>query len=302
MPSVHPIVVPAIAVIGLLSVGAIALLRPATAPSSTAREERAALPAAALQAAGTSEPTSHAASDTSVDGTVAERIAVDKYTYLRLDREGADDAWVAVPTADVRVGDRVTVRNTQLMTSFKSPTLKRTFDAIYFGVLDPPSGAAPQTGGSGFVHPPTAGGSPHADLPSGSAQADSPEVQQAHSAPFQGATDVKVGKVRKAEGALGRRVAEIHKERSALSGKLVRVRVRGVVVKSVPGVLGKTFVHVRDGSGDNDTTRDLTLTTDDYPAIGAQVLFEGTVTVDKDFGSGYRYGVLVENAKPIEDK
>ncbi|HEY6558715.1 MAG TPA: hypothetical protein VI072_15635 [Polyangiaceae bacterium] len=288
MPSKNPVVLSVAAAIILASAGAIALLRSTPQPpTSGAQNQKDAVPGAALEAVGGTE---------TIAGTALERIDVDKYTYLRLDRGDSAPVWAAIATAPVKVGDRVALRNTQLMTNFTSPTLKRKFDAIYFGVLDEPSGSAGH-GHEASGHPQAAVGNPHDDQ--GALQADSPEVQAAHATPFRSGDAVQVGKLKRAEGPRGRSVADIHAQRQSLNGK--PVRVRGVVVKSVPGVLGKTFVHVRDGTGNSDATRDLTVTTEAVPALGAQVLFEGTVNVDKDFGSGYRYSVLIENAKTLED-
>jgi len=72
----------------------------------------------------------------------------------------------------------------------------------------------------------------------------------------------------------------------------------GVVVKSTSGVLGKTFVHLRDGSGNAKSgDHDLTVTTEQTASVGSTMLFEGTVVTDKDFGAGYSYPVLVKTPR-----
>ncbi len=107
--------------------------------------------------------------------------------------------------------------------------------------------------------------------------------------------DVKVQKVAKATGADGRTVEEIWAQREKLKGK--PVAVRGQVVKFTP-VMGKNFLHLRDGTGSADTNNnDVTVTTGDSAAVGDVVTAKGTVIVDKDFGAGYAYPVLVDDAK-----
>jgi len=116
-----------------------------------------------------------------------------------------------------------------------------------------------------------------------------------HPVPIAGGDGVPVGNVTKAEGEQGRTVAEVYAERRKLRGQ--KVRIRGVVVKRVAGVLNRVFVHVRDGSGQaKNGDHDLTVTTSVEPAVGSTVLYEGTVTTDKDFGAGYTYPVIVEEA------
>jgi hypothetical protein len=88
-----------------------------------------------------------------------------------------------------------------------------------------------------------------------------------------------------------RTVAELWSEKNKL--KDAPVAVRGKVVKFLPGIMGKNWLHLRDGSGDQD----ITVTTDDVVAVGDVVVASGTVRIDKDFGSGYRYAVIVEEAK-----
>jgi len=75
------------------------------------------------------------------------------------------------------------------------------------------------------------------------------------------------------------------------------VQIRGKVVKFTPGVMGKNWIHLRDGTGSAaDGSDDLTITTKDETAIGAVVLVKGVVRIDRDLGSGYAYKVLVEDA------
>jgi hypothetical protein len=110
------------------------------------------------------------------------------------------------------------------------------------------------------------------------------------------AVDVGDVRVPKATGPDARTVAEIVTKGSELKDKTVLVR--GKVVKYTPGVLGKNWVHLRDGSGSaSDGTNDVLVTTKDETKLGDVVLARGTVRTDINIGSGYAYRVLVEEAK-----
>ena len=108
--------------------------------------------------------------------------------------------------------------------------------------------------------------------------------------------DVGDVKVAKATGPDARTIAEIVGKRTALKDK--PVLVRGKVVKYTPGVLGKNWVHLRDGSGSaTEYTNDILVTTSDQTKLGEIVTAKGVVHTNKDFGAGYAYKVLIEEAK-----
>jgi hypothetical protein len=111
------------------------------------------------------------------------------------------------------------------------------------------------------------------------------------------AKPVEVGdvKVAKATGVNARTVAEIVGKSAELKDK--PVVVRGKVVKFTPGVMGKNWLHLRDGSGSaGDNTHDVVVTTKDETKVGDVVLVKGVVRTNVDIGAGYSYKVLVEDA------
>jgi len=92
------------------------------------------------------------------------------------------------------------------------------------------------------------------------------------------------------------KVSELFSETATLDKQ--KVSVKGKVVKVSAGIMGKNWIHLQDGSGtpakrDNDLT---VTTTQELPATGKIVTVTGTVAKDKDFGSGYFYPVIMENA------
>lgn len=207
-----------------------------------------------------------------VKGEVLEVLDTDAFTYMRL-RTTKGETWAAVGKAPVKKGEQVTITNPSVMEKFHSKSLNRTFDTIVMGRLAGAPGAAASSPGS----PATAAA-----------------MAEFHGGP-PAAPDVQVGKVAKAEGASGRTVAEVYANRASLKDKPVTVRAR--VVKVTPGVMGKTWVHLRDGSGSaSDGTNDLLATSKDEPKVGDLVVAQGTVRTDVDLGSGYAYKVLVEGA------
>lgn len=197
-------------------------------------------------------------------GKVVERIDASPYSYLRLETSRGE-VWAAVPETKVEKGADVTVFNAMQMNGFESKTLKRTFDLIFFGTLIPPAAA---TAASPAPHPMDA-----------NAPAPAPDV-----------------KVDKATGPEARTVAEIYAQKAALKEK--SVIVRGQVVKYNAAVMGKNWVHLHDGSGTPGAgNNDLTVTSQDTVKVGEVVQVKGIVRTDKDFGSGYTYSVIVEEAK-----
>ena len=228
---------------------------------------------------------------TTVSGTVLETMDASDYTYMRL-KTPAGEVWAAVNKTKIAKGDSVTVTNAMVMDGFQSKTLNRTFDKILFGVLGKPGEAAAAGAAAASLpmvsgHPPTAG----------TTGGETPQQMAAqHGQAAGGPPDAPDVKVPKAEGANAKTVAELFAERAALRGKDVAVRAK--VVKVTAGVMGRNWLHVRDGSGSKATKdNDLTVTTEAAAKVGDIVTIRGMVSVDKDFGAGYAYPVIVENSK-----
>jgi hypothetical protein len=221
--------------------------------------------AATFASAGeTSAPVAPQAS--SVKGEVLEVKDVEIYTYLRLKTKDGE-IWAAVSTAAVKKGDIVTVEDVMLMRNFESKTLKKTFPAILFGSLAGAAGSAPMA---------------------------SKEMATAHAGVAK-AADTGDVHVAKATGPNARTVAEIVTKASELKDK--PVVVHGKVVKYNPEIMGKNWIHLRDGSGAAaDNSNDVLVTTTAQAKTGDVVTVKGVVRTDKDFGAGYSYKVVVEDA------
>jgi len=224
----------------------------AAAPSSSG-------PSASAAAAASTRP--GAPSMPAIQGKVVEITEVANYTYLFLDTANGK-VWVAVPKTTVAVGDQVTVERPMEMKNFKSPTLNKDFETIYFGVIP---------------------GSPAASV-----------AMPPHPAPA--ASIPKDLNVPKAKGANAYTVEECAKESAKLNGK--QVLIQGMVVKVNSGIMDRNWVHIQDGTGAADAkTNDLLVTTTaEPPKQGEIVLVKGRLVTDKSFGAGYSYKFMVEEA------
>jgi ribosomal protein S17 len=240
-----------------------------------------AAPAPALPPAG--QPTAGKL----ITGKVVETMNAGTYTYVQVD-DGKAKIWAAAPQFEVKKGDTVTVPEGMPMANYKSTTLDRTFDVVYFvsaiGKGDTlPPGAAPA-------------GSPMAGMPpmpgAGDQQAQMPEGAHPRLDPSQAAKDANVtfAGIKKAD----KTVADIYGGKSGLAGK--DVSVRGKVVKFSPQIMGKNWIHVQDGTGQAGSN-DLTVTTLDEAKVGDTVLITGKITLNKDFGMGYKYDLIIEDGK-----
>jgi hypothetical protein len=194
-----------------------------------------------------------------VTGVILEVKDVDSYTYVRLKTKDGE-TWAALSKAPLKKGATISIGDAMVMNNFESKALKKTFSSIIFGNL---------AGSSKGV----------ASAPPGAAK-----VQD--TAPI---------KVAKATGANARTVAEVVAQSAELKDK--SVQVRGKVVKFSPEIMGKNWIHLRDGSGsDANNSNDILVTSAGQAKVGNVVTVTGMVRVDKDFGSGYAYKVLIEEA------
>ena len=88
-------------------------------------------------------------------------------------------------------------------------------------------------------------------------------------------------------------VAALHQNKAALAGQTIKAQ--GKVVKVNNNIMGRNFVHLQDGTGDANSN-DLLITSKQTANVGDQVTISGVVTLNRDFGSGYSYPLLIEEA------
>lgn len=226
-----------------------------------------------------------------VSGQVREVIQVAQYTYLRVGPDDKAAKWVAIASTPVEKGQNVSVLVETTLKDFESPSLHRKFETIGFGSLEPAETASSAEGCLGHTENSALAGTkgvcPHQGDPSGSGCGS-------HTATDATPT-LHVKNLPKAEGPLGRTVSEIIDNRRGLDHQLVHVTA--TVVKVTPDVLGKTYLHVRDGSGtEKSSNNDLVVTTKASVAKGDTLTLAGTVGNDRDLGSGYRFDAIVDDA------
>ncbi len=193
---------------------------------------------------------------------VVEVLQTSAYTYLRFTENGKEN-WMAIEKQEVEKGGTYYYANPTPMTNFVSKELKRNFESILF-VQE------------------------FSKQPIPVKQAVSPGSKKA-------APDRKEIKVEAAEGGIS--IADLFSKRNSFSGK--KVKIRGEVVKYNDGIMGKNWAHIQDGTM-SDGEFDLTVTTMDEVKVGDVVVFEGSISLDKDFGAGYSYKVIMEDAKLLK--
>lgn len=194
--------------------------------------------------------------------TVKEVIQASSYTYFKVD-ENSNERWVAVSKTVANTGDVYYYDKALEMNDFHSKDLDRTFDKIYF------ISKISKTPMSDFNS---------AGMPAHSGKVKTPQKGELT--------------IDKNEDELT--IAQIYSNSSDYAQK--EVEIRGMVVKVNEAVMGKNWIHIQDGTKSGNSY-DLTITTLDLPSVNDEVVFKGTVSVDRDFGSGYYYDVIVEDAK-----
>ncbi|BCR06036.1 hypothetical protein DESUT3_31050 [Desulfuromonas versatilis] len=231
--------------------------------------------APAPEPAAQQQPAAQPAASPGKSGKVVETMNSGGYTYVKVDT-GSEQFWAAAPEFVVQVGDPVAVPEGMPMVDYHSKTLDRTFDMVYFVPAVMVGGAAPA-----------------AAAPAGmGSDMQMPEGHPPINGSAGGQAQVDLSGIAKAEG--GQTVAEVFAGKGDLSGK--EITLRGKVVKFSPEIMGKNWIHIQDGTG-GEGTNDLTVTTSAVAKVGDTVLVTGKLTTDKDFGYGYKYDIILEDAQ-----
>jgi len=217
--------------------------------------------------------TPKASEENTVTGTVVETMNAANYTYVQIE-SGSERIWAAAPEFKVEIGDQVTIPEGMAMHNYHSKTLDRDFEVVYFvpTVYSSSGDSLSQAASPHGMHAALAG-----------------HARTGTSKP----AEIEFSGIEKPEG--GKTVGELFANKAELSGQ--EVTLRGKVVKFNSQIMEKNWLHVQDGSGDDAAgTHDVTITTDATAKVGDTVLVRGPVVLDKDFGAGYKYAVLIENA------
>ena len=191
-------------------------------------------------------------------GKVIDKIPAKGYTYLQV-TENKNDFWIAVPTMEIQIGETVYFSRFMIMEDFQSDNIDKSFDQILF-VEDARKSPTPD------------------------------EMKKIHSGVQ--STEKEEIKIEPLSG--GKTIQQIYADKSSLKGEVVKVR--GKVVKFNKQIMKRNWIHIQDGTG-GDNEFDLVMTSNEEVQVGDIITAEGKVAVDKDFGAGYFFPVMIEDVK-----
>ncbi len=197
-----------------------------------------------------------------------EILQAERYTYLKVD-EGGKVYWIATAKMEAEKGRPYLYRGGLMKTNFESLEFKRTFDTIFLvgNVID-------------------ASAHPGDNLSQGAEMAGSPG-----SAAIVASVSSE-GSPGKAKNAVN--LSDLYKNKKKYDGQIITVS--GECVKVNNGIMGRNWIHLQDGSKEGGKPLDLTITSQIAVPVGAKIAMTGKITLNKDFGSGYRYDIIMEDA------
>ena len=221
---------------------------------------------------------------------VQEVEQVGSYTYMLVKAKKGPEYWVAVTSMQASPGETYHYQGGLLMENFHSNELDRNFESVLFLDAIYP-GTAPASGGS---HGQTA--SQEAPMPSmGQSEGSMHGTSQGDTPGSRVAAEKSNVEVVRAEGAIS--IEALFADPAAYEGK--SIRVTGQVTKFNPYIMDRNWVHLQDGT-DYQGKFDLTATTDEFFETGNTVTLEGILALNRDFGYGYSYEILLENATSVQ--
>lgn len=194
---------------------------------------------------------------------VKEVVYANSYTYLNV-TENEEYFWIAIPKMVVNIGATYYYDGALEMKNFESKDLNRVFETVYFveRVNEQPATAA------------------------------SAPIVSPHSTGSKLAANKEEIKIEGVEGSIT--IEDLFKNKNKYATK--EILVRGKVVKINLGIMNKNWIHIQDGTG-TASDFDLTVTTiQENLTVGDIVTCKGIVTLNKDFGAGYSYNVIIEDA------
>lgn len=186
------------------------------------------------------------------------------YTYIKGEENGKE-IWVAVREMPVEKGDIYYYSNAMEMNNFESKTLNKTFASILF---------------ANTISKKSSGNEQPSSNPAPISSHSKPEVDTQESINVAPLSD-------------GQTVKSIFTDKEKLKNKAIKIK--GIVTKYNGGIMGKNWLHIQDGTSLGNSI-DITVTSSQSVNVGETIIVEGTLTLDKDFGSGYFYDVIIENA------
>jgi len=204
---------------------------------------------------------------------VEDRIDASDYSYFQVSEKDGNKYWIAAKRLEAVKGDILYFTKSMEMKNFHSTTLNRTFESVLF--VDDIT-KTPHNMNNPNSTPPMDPKTAHSQVMS------TPKL------------DVIIEHIKD-----GKTVEQIYNTMDQLNGKIIRIR--GKVVKYNPEIMGRNWIHIQDGTG-SETGYDLMVTSKNQTSVGQIIVVEGKVATNKDFGAGYTYKVMVEDASVKVEK
>lgn len=197
---------------------------------------------------------------------INETVNAAGYTYINVSEAGKT-YWMAIPNTNVNIGETYFYSGGMQMKDFESKELQKTFDLIIFAQ----------------------------GISISKEMIAIPKVKNPHEAHNKVLDTAEVVTIELPENGIS--ISELFAKKETFNKK--EIIVKGKVVKVNKNILDKNWVHIVDGTN-FEGKKDLTITTNELVQLGTVVTFKATVTLDKDFGAGYVYSLLLENGEIIE--
>lgn len=201
---------------------------------------------------------------------VTEILPTTKYIYLKV-REGREEFWIATGKKEVKKGETYLYSGGLLKTNFRSEEHNRVFEKIYLV--------------SNLISK-----GDHTNLaktePKSNSVADK-RITQKENIPTHTEKEILH------KGAIT--IAELLKDPGKYEGH--SVEISGTCVKVNPNIMDRNWIHVQDGTQDDF---DLVVTSNTLVSEGSNITMRAIVALNRDFGAGYSYDLILENGTLIE--
>lgn len=195
---------------------------------------------------------------------ISEVVPAEKYVYLKVKEKG-EEFWIAAPKQEIVKGNTYLYNEALLKTEFESKENERIFDTLYLvtSLVSKDHGL---------------------DLPSGSDVKDLSEKLPPEKEVIASEQEPR------GQFAGSIKIAELVKDPTKYEGKMVELS--GECVKVNLNIMDRNWIHLKDGSKDD---YDLVVTTKEEVQKGDLITIRAIVALNKDFGSGYLYDLILEN-------